>query len=89
MRLKHLRKHLKTLEKTLQNIYNILKKNTCKYMCETYATSKLKHLQHTLKKQIKHLKQTLAYMYSHCNICNIPIYFYNIYTKHLQHISEM
>jgi hypothetical protein len=38
---------------------------------------------------MKHLKQTLAaYVYSHCNICNIPIYFYNIYMKHLQHTSE-
>ena len=38
---------------------------------------------------MKHLKQTLAtYMYSHCNICNIPIYFCNIQMKHLQHTSE-
>jgi hypothetical protein len=43
-----------------------------------------------LKKQMKHLKQTLAtYMFSHCNICDIPIYFCNIYTKPLQHISEI
>ena len=27
-------------------------------------------------------------MYSHCNICNIPIYFCNIHMKHLQHTSE-
>jgi hypothetical protein len=27
-------------------------------------------------------------VYSHCNICNIPIYFYNIHIKHLQHISK-
>jgi len=27
-------------------------------------------------------------MYSHCNICNIPIYFYNIQMKHLQDVSE-
>jgi hypothetical protein len=27
-------------------------------------------------------------MYSHCNICNIPIYFCNIYIKQLQHTSE-
>jgi hypothetical protein len=38
---------------------------------------------------MKHLEQTLAtYVYSHCNICNIPIYFYNIHMKHLQHTSE-
>jgi hypothetical protein len=29
-----------------------------------------------------------TYAYSHCNICNILIYFYNIYTKYLQHTSE-
>jgi hypothetical protein len=35
---------------------------------------------------MKYLKQTLAtYMYSHCNIYNIPIYFCNIHMKHLQH----
>jgi hypothetical protein len=27
-------------------------------------------------------------MYSHCHICNIPIYFFNIHMKHLQHASE-
>jgi hypothetical protein len=37
---------------------------------------------------MKHLKQTLStYVYSHCNICNILIYFCNIYMKHL-HTSE-
>jgi hypothetical protein len=42
-----------------------------------------------LKKQMKHLKQMLAtYMYSHFNIFNIPIFFYNIHMKHLQHTSE-
>jgi hypothetical protein len=24
----------------------------------------------------------------HCNMCNITIYFYNIYMRHLQHTSE-
>jgi hypothetical protein len=34
---------------------------------------------------MKHLEHTLAtYVYSHCNICNIRIYFCNIY-KHLKH----
>jgi hypothetical protein len=38
---------------------------------------------------MKYLKQTLVtYVYSHCNVCNISIYFCNIYTKHLQHTSE-
>ena len=36
--------------------------------------------------QMKHLEHTLeTYVYSHCNICNIPIYFCNIDIKHLQH----
>jgi hypothetical protein len=48
------------------------------------------HLQHTSEKQMKYLKETLAtYVYSHCNICYNPIYFYNIYTKHLQDTSVM
>jgi hypothetical protein len=35
--------------------------------------------------QKKHLEQTLAiYVYSHCNICNILIYFLKIHMKHLQ-----
>jgi hypothetical protein len=38
---------------------------------------------------MKHLKQTLAtYVYNHCNMCNITIYFCNIYLKHLRHTSE-
>jgi hypothetical protein len=42
-----------------------------------------------LKKHMKHLEQILAtYMYSYCNMCNIPIYFCNIHLKHLQHTSE-
>ena len=28
------------------------------------------------------------YVYNHCNICNVPIYFYNIHMKHLQDNSE-
>jgi hypothetical protein len=27
-------------------------------------------------------------VYNHCNICNIPIYFCNIHTEHLQHTSD-
>jgi hypothetical protein len=38
---------------------------------------------------MKHWKHTFAtYMYTHCDICSIPIYFCNIHTKHLQHASE-
>jgi hypothetical protein len=34
-------------------------------------------------------EQMLAtYVYSYCNICNIPIYFCNIDLKHLQHTAE-
>ena len=29
-----------------------------------------------------------TYVYNHCNICNIPIYFCNIRMKHLQHTYE-
>jgi hypothetical protein len=38
---------------------------------------------------MKHLEYILEiYLYSHCNICNILIYFCNIDIKHLQHTSE-
>jgi hypothetical protein len=29
-----------------------------------------------------------TYVYNHCKICNIPIYFCNIYLKHFQHTFE-
>ena len=39
--------------------------------------------------EMKHLEHKLeTYMYSHCNTCNIPIYFCNIKMKHLQHLDE-
>ena len=42
-----------------------------------------------LKKQMTHWGRTLAtYVYNHCNMCNIPIYFCNIRMKHLKHISK-
>jgi hypothetical protein len=42
-----------------------------------------------LKKQMKHSENTLEiYVYSHCNMCNIPIYFCNIKMKYLQHLDE-
>jgi hypothetical protein len=38
---------------------------------------------------MKHLEYTLeTYMYKHCHMCNIPIYFCNIDIKHLQHTFE-
>jgi hypothetical protein len=43
-----------------------------------------------LKKQMKHLEWTLkTYVYNHCNMCNIQIYFCNIHMKHLQRTSEI
>jgi hypothetical protein len=39
------------------------------------------------EKTDEHVEQRLAtYVYSHCNI---PIYFCNIHTKHLQHTFEI
>jgi hypothetical protein len=39
---------------------------------------------------MKHLKPTLkTYVYRHCNIYNILIYFYNIDVKHLHHTTKM
>jgi hypothetical protein len=49
----------------------------------------LKHAYETLAKTPeKHVKLLQTYVYNHCNICNISIYFYNIHLKHLQHTSE-
>jgi hypothetical protein len=67
----------------------------------------VKHVQHSdkhtcnirLEKQLKHWEQKLAtYVYIHCNICNILIYFYcftistrntcNIQMKHLKHLKD-
>jgi len=60
------------------------------YMCETYATSRSKRVQHT-SKTVKHFQQTLATcLWNTCSIsiCNISIYFCNIHMKHLKHTSE-
>ena len=52
-------------------------------MCKTYATPKINTIATCLRKQVKHLKHTLATcVYNHCNICNIDV-------KHLQHTSEI
>ena len=38
---------------------------------------------------MKYLEPTLeTYMYSHCNMCNILVYFCNIDVKHLQNTFE-
>jgi hypothetical protein len=38
---------------------------------------------------MKHLERTLeAYMYSHCSMSNIPVYFCNIKIKHSQHLDK-
>jgi tellurite resistance protein TehA-like permease len=43
-----------------------------------------------LKKQMKHWGQMFAtYVYNHCNICNILIYFSNIHMKHLKRTSKI
>jgi hypothetical protein len=98
MRLKHLQKHLKIIA----NICNI-------HLDETITTDvshkkHLKHLQHPDENtcnirliQMKHLEHTLeTYMHSHCNTCNILIYFcntdmkhFNISLKHLKHLKHI
>ena len=51
--------------------------------------SELKKSMH-VKEQMKYWRQTLTtYVYNHCNICNIPIYFCNIGIKQLQHTSKI
>jgi hypothetical protein len=58
-------------------------------MRETYTTSDKHFCNIYPKKQMKHWEQKVAtYVYNHCNICNIPIYFYNIHMKHFQHTYE-
>jgi hypothetical protein len=86
MHLKHLQKHPKTLEKPLQKHVQHPDKYTYN-VCVKHIQHPNKHICNIrLKKQIKHLEQTLATdVYSHCNICNILIYFHNIYIKHLQY----
>jgi hypothetical protein len=89
MCLKHLQKHLK-------NTWNHCKHT--QHRDKTLASSYVwKHMQypnkHTCnirrKKQMKHWKHELAtYVYNHYNMCNIPIYFYNIRMKHLQRTSK-
>ena len=38
---------------------------------------------------MKYLEHTLAtYVYSHSNMCNIPIYFCNIQMKYMQYLDE-
>jgi hypothetical protein len=56
----------------------------------------LKQLDVTLavykRRQMKHLRHTsgtlATYVYNYCNMCNFPIYFYNIRMKQLKHTSK-
>jgi hypothetical protein len=90
IQIKHLQlaiwKHLLQLKTEIAEAFRVYSCNIC-----------VKHMQHPnkhtcnirLKKQMKHLEHMLAtYMYNHCNMCNITIYFCNIHMKHLQHTSE-
>jgi hypothetical protein len=56
-------------------------------MCENISNIQAKALANIcLENEMKHLEHTLeTYVYSHHNMCNIPIYFYNIKMKHSQH----
>jgi hypothetical protein len=65
-------KYLKTLEIYVCNmhVYATSRSTFATFRQNTYniRLEQTKHLEHTLK----------TYMYSHYNICNIPIYFCNI-----------
>ena len=52
-----------------ENIFNIQMKTLTNIRLE----NKMKHLEHILE----------TYVYSHCNMCNISIYFCSIKMKHL------
>ena len=44
-----------------------------------------------LENEMKHVEHTLeTYVYSHCNMCNIMFYFYNIniQMKHMKHLKH-
>jgi hypothetical protein len=72
-------------------VYETLAKKHLKtlHMCENICNFQMKHLQHIRLEKMKHLEHTLeTYVYSHCNMCNVPIYFCNIKMKHLQHPDE-
>ena len=65
-------KHLKTLETYACNMYVYATSRS------TFATSR-KNTCNIRLEQMKHLEHTLeTYVYSHYNMCNIPIYFRNI-----------
>jgi hypothetical protein len=97
--MKHLKHASETLAKTPEKHLKPLQKHTqypdktLANMCETYTTCKLTHDKNTcnihVKKQMKHCEQKLAtYVYNHCNICDISLYFCNTHKKHLQHTSK-
>jgi hypothetical protein len=75
-------KHLKTLKTYAYNMHVYATSRS------TFATSRQKHLQHS-SRTYETLENTLeTYVYSHYNMCNIPIYFCNIDIQQLQHTSE-
>jgi hypothetical protein len=86
--MQRLQKHLKKILETIASIRNI-QTDDLQHMCGTYARPDKHPCNVHLKKQMKHWQQMFAtYIYNHCDICNITIYFCNIYMKHLQHTSK-
>jgi hypothetical protein len=83
------------LDETLANIHMKHMKTLKTYACNmhVYATSRSTFStsrRNIRLEQMKYLGHTLeTYVYSHYNMCNILIYFYNIYIQHLQHTSEI
>jgi hypothetical protein len=93
--MKHLQKHLKTLEKSLQNICNIQIKYL-QHMCETYAISRWNTYKHTPENRWNiwniHLQQTCisiapcatsrsTFATAIWNTCNILL-------KHMKHLKH-
>jgi hypothetical protein len=82
------------LDETLANIHMKHMKTLKTYACNmhVYATSRSTFStsrRNIRLEQMKYLGHTLeTYVYSHYNMCNILIYFCNIYIQHLQHTSE-
>jgi hypothetical protein len=78
--------HLKHLQKQLKNTWSYCKH--MQYLDENTCNIYVKHMQHPdkricnihMKKQMKHWEHKLAtYVYNHCDIYNILIYFCNTY----------
>jgi hypothetical protein len=77
--MKHLEHTAKTLLQHVQ--YSDLLLKQLDVTLAVYKRRQMKHLRHT--------SGTLAtYVYNYCNMCNFPIYFYNIRMKQLKHTSK-